>query len=160
MSMIGNYLPVTQAELDALYRDPNGIADFLVAHRDRIIDIGKAWHGIHFMLTGSVWDGPEPLNGVVLGGLPIGDIDLGYGPARGLSAARVKVVAEALEPMTEAIFCTRFDPGAMAQETIYPQIWAREGPEALKFLVEYFAVVRRVFLDAARNGHALILFVN
>lgn len=36
------------------------------------------------------------MNDVVLGGAPIGELDVGYGPARYLSPAEVKEVFEAL----------------------------------------------------------------
>jgi hypothetical protein len=58
-------------------------------HQKDIVDIDKAWHGIHFVLTGEVFDGSEPLVNVVMGGVPIGDEDVGQGWARGLSAKKV-----------------------------------------------------------------------
>src|SRR5919108_645463 len=41
------------------------------------VDLDKAWHAIHYMLTQSAWDGNEPLNFLVGGGAPVGDIDVG-----------------------------------------------------------------------------------
>src|SRR5688500_6275073 len=37
-------------------------------------DLDKAWHGIHYLLTGTAWEGAEPLNFLVAGGRPVGDI--------------------------------------------------------------------------------------
>jgi hypothetical protein len=45
-------------------------------------NLDKAWHGIHFLLTGTNWAGDPPLNFLVAGGAQVGDIDTGYGPAR------------------------------------------------------------------------------
>ena len=53
-------------------------------------DLDKAWHGIHYLLTGTAWAGAEPLNFIVCGGTEVGDIDVGYGPARVFSSNDVK----------------------------------------------------------------------
>src|SRR5262245_43187400 len=60
-----------------------------------VLDIHKSWHGLHWLLCQSAWDGPEPLKHAVLGGQEIGE-DLGYGPARLVDGAKVRAVAEAL----------------------------------------------------------------
>src|SRR5438270_9992408 len=42
-------------------------------------DVDKAWHGIHFLLTDSDWEGEGPLAFILHGGREINE-DLGYGP--------------------------------------------------------------------------------
>jgi hypothetical protein len=49
------------------------------------LGVDKAWHGIHVLLTGTAWEGSFPLNFTVSGGKEIGDVDVGYGPARARS---------------------------------------------------------------------------
>ena len=56
------------------------------------ICIDKAWGGLHYLLCGVMDAGRESVGLAVLGGTKIGD-DHGYGPARYLSASRVKTVA-------------------------------------------------------------------
>jgi hypothetical protein len=46
-----------------------------------IYEVDKAWHAIHFSLTGDPFEGRIPLNFLVTGGRSIGE-DLGYGPLR------------------------------------------------------------------------------
>jgi hypothetical protein len=64
------------------------------------IDLDKAWHGIHYLLTGTAegGDGPEAL--AILGGEEFGP-DVGYGPARFLLPGDVKAVSDALARLTE-----------------------------------------------------------
>lgn len=45
------------------------------------VDLGKAWHGIHWLLTGSPDSTDDVTSEAILGGQPVGE-DLGYGPAR------------------------------------------------------------------------------
>lgn len=67
MSMIGNYLPVSEEELNALKENPKLLSEFIYETKeDDIIDIDKAWHAIHFTLNGSEWEGSEPYFKVVL----------------------------------------------------------------------------------------------
>src|SRR5829696_7547426 len=39
----------------------------------------KSWHGLHFLLTGTAWEGEPPLNFLLAGGREI-DIGLGLSP--------------------------------------------------------------------------------
>ena len=160
MSMIGNLLAVTQSELDALYDDPAEISDFLYeTHEDDAVDIDKTWHAIHFMLTGQVYDGDGPVSQVILGGEPIGEEEIGYGPARGLSAAEVKDIDTALRAVSEADFRAKFDAAALTAADIYPQIWD-EGDAALDYLIPYFLTVKQFYEKAAQEQSAAILFIN
>src|SRR5687767_12235877 len=73
-------------------------------------DLDKAWHGLHYLLTRTAWEGDAPLNFLVAGGREVGDIDVGYGPARVLSAAEVRAAADALARLTDEELRSRFNP--------------------------------------------------
>lgn len=45
----------------------------------------KAWHGIHYLLTGTAWEGDPPLNFLVTGGREVGTEEIGIGPDEGLA---------------------------------------------------------------------------
>jgi hypothetical protein len=158
--MIGNMLAVPQAELDALYQDSVAVPDYLYRTRaDEGIDIDKAWHAIHFMLTGQLYGGDGPLAKAVLGGVPIGDEDVGYGPARGLSAVEVKEVSCALQQLSKSDLRAKFDAEALSEAEIYPEIWD-EADEALDYVLDNFFEMQRFYQDAATKDMAAILFVN
>jgi hypothetical protein len=160
MSMIGNLLALPQAELDALHAGHIPVSTYLYETRtDDIVDLDKAWNGIHFMLTGEMWGGTGPLANVILGGVPIGEEDVGYGPARSLTAAQASEVAQALAGISAADFRARFDAAALAEAEVYPQIW-EEGDDALDYVADYFEEARHFYQTAAEQGLAVIQFIN
>ena len=123
------------------------------------IDLDKAWHGIHFMLTGTAWEGAPPLNFLLHGGTDIGEVEVGYGPARGMTAAEVKAVAGALAGIDEAFMRARFDPAQMTQLDIYPGIWDRDpaDDDSLGYCLEYFSALRAFVMRAAERGVGLVI---
>lgn len=118
------------------------------------IDLDKAWHGIHFMLTGTAWEGEPPLNFPMHGGTVIGEVEVGYGSARGMTAAEVRTVAGALAGIDEAFMRARFDPAQMTRLDIYPGIWDRDPTEddSLGYCLEYFGALRAFVMRAAERG--------
>lgn len=123
-------------------------------------DLDKAWHGLHYLLTGSADEGQGPLAFLMAGGLPVGDLEVGYGPARVLSAAEVREVARALEPVDAAALRARFDPGAMMAAGVYPEIWDRDPAEddPLGYCLESFEDLKRFVGRAAQRGVGLVLY--
>ena len=49
-----------------------------------VADLDKAWHGLHYLFTGTDEGGNSPLDFLAVGGEEIGTIEVGYGPARAL----------------------------------------------------------------------------
>jgi hypothetical protein len=126
------------------------------------LDVDKAWHGIHFLLTGTAWQGSFPLNFIVSGGREIGDVDVGYGPARGLTSEDVRKLDAALEPLTSEEMKRRFDPEQMTRLQIYPEIWDRDPEEddSLGYLLEYYTDLRDFVRRTAERGHGLVVYLN
>jgi Domain of unknown function (DUF1877) len=159
VSMIACFLAISQDELDALYDEPSEIAAVLDGeYAAQIIDIDKAWHGIHFMLTENN-PASSPLAHAVLGNKKIGEEDVGYGPAQGIAAGSVKQIADTLNGVSEQAFRAMFDVKAMTNSEIYPDIWD-EGEESLSFLLAHFKVLQGFYADAAKAGKAVIAFLN
>jgi hypothetical protein len=126
------------------------------------LDVDKAWHGIHFLLTGTTWEGSFPLNFIVSGGKEIGDIDVGYGPARALMSEDVRALDGALEPLTSAELQRRFDPEQMTKLQIYPEIWDNDpdDDDSLGYLIEYYTDLRDFVRRTAERGHGLLVYLN
>ncbi|MGE3908388.1 MAG: DUF1877 family protein, partial [Chloroflexota bacterium] len=86
MSMMGMFAQATDEEIQGLLADPDEILVFLETREEldvtRVLELEKNWHALHWLLTGSKWEGEPPLNFIVLGGAGIGDVDVGYGAAR------------------------------------------------------------------------------
>ncbi|UQU66563.1 YfbM family protein [Couchioplanes caeruleus] len=121
------------------------------------LDLDKAWHGIHFLLTRSAWKTTPGAGEAVLGGDPVGE-DTGYGPARLLTADRVAAVAAGLRDLDAAALRTRYDAAALEEAEIYPGIWDADdvfetylGPNADQ--------LRAFYLAAARENQAVLLTI-
>lgn len=117
MSMICILRQTEEAEIKRFLLNPDGIGDFLCGDEEAEmeerpegeIDLDKAWHGIHFLLTGSAWEGAEPLCYLVTGGHQLGDEDIGYGPARALLPHEVAAFDAALSQVTVDDLRQRFN---------------------------------------------------
>ncbi len=160
MSMIGNFLQLTPGELQALIDDPVLVETFIYPDdedHENCIDVDKAWQGIHFLLTGDPWAGDAPLGDVVLGGTEFGE-DVGYGPARYITADDVKAVAVALTEITPAQLAAGYDSTGLQKNDVYPGIW--DELDAVEYLSSYYEVLRNYYLDAAANGNAMLKFIN
>src|ERR1700738_4806241 len=99
MGMIGNLRPASDSEIEHLLANPSEITRFLYgaeAERRERVRMNKAWQAIHFALPGSRLGGEEPLNFLVSEGTPVGEVDVGFGPARVLTRQQVSQLASAL----------------------------------------------------------------
>jgi hypothetical protein len=125
-------------------------------------DLGKAWHGIHFLVTGTADDGEPPLNFLVAGGTYVGHEDVGYGPARVFSAAESREIAAKLGGIDDDELRRRFAPEAMMAAKIYPEIWDRdpEDDDTLGYLMENVGTLREALATVTGNGHGLMVFLS
>lgn len=163
MELIGRRL--SDAELSAVRDDPETVEALLFGDLDDDdaempepeLDLDKFWHGVHFLLTGSAWGlGDGVAGAAVLGGEEIGE-DGGYGPARLVTADRVRSVADALDALDDDTLRTRFDRPAMKAAEIYPDIWDEDvSPDGF---LAHVAELRRFYRTAADNGQALLLMI-
>ena len=168
MSMIGNFRRLPELDLARLLADPELIGDYLGDEEPpegfgpfADLDVDKAWHGIHFLLTGTPWAGEAPWNFIACGGTEIGDVDVGYGPARGFTSAQVREIASALVSMPPERLATRFDPKAMMAAEIYPTIWDRDpkDDDTCGYVIEYYDALRAFVAGAAAEGEALLVYI-
>ena len=144
------YLPVT--DLDALERDPDVAATWFADGEP--MDLGKAWHAIHFLLNGSAWGGSAPLFDAVLGGTPLGD-PTSYEPVRFVAPAEVVAVAEAL-PAAEEL-TPRFTHKALRQAEVYPDAQWEEADALTAFVLPAYARLVELFTAAAAAGAAVLI---
>lgn len=166
MSMMGNYLRISGAELEAVLQSPEQISDFLYSEEagfkpaaGQHLDIDKSWHLIHFLLTGRAWDGEDPLRNVVLGGSEIGDQDVGYGPARYLRPSQVCEISGTLSSISGDELWRRFDVTKVRAAEIYPSGW--EGiDEERSYILENFEALKAFFNEAAQENEAMLLYLN
>lgn len=125
-----------------------------VTGRHETLSLDKAWHGLHYILTGAVEPAGTPLGQAVLGGIEVGEDFSGYGPARVLDPALTASIARALEsPELEDETRARFDPQRMTELRIYPFGW---NAESLHWLLSALRDLRLFFAGASAHGRAII----
>jgi hypothetical protein len=162
MSMIGNLRPASDVEIARLLANPADITRFLygadVDARERVV-LDKAWHAIHFALTGSRLGGDEPLNFLVSEGTPVGEVDVGYGPARVLYSEQVRSIATALAPIPPEHVAQRIDLRQLDEEVIYPGNWQRDGLN-VDYVTSTYRDMRELIARLAEQGLGLVLYIN
>ena len=165
MSMMGNFRALPDEELQALFANPSRVEQLLyesllgAAANGNELDVDKAWHGLHFLLTGTAWGGSFPLSFIVAGGEEVGD-DLGYGPARGLTSADVRTVDAALQPLAPDKLGQRFDAERMTELQIYPDGWSHDPEGEREYLLDFYADLRAFVHRTAEQGHALLVYLS
>jgi hypothetical protein len=124
-------------------------------------DLDKAWHGIHYLLTGTAWEGDPPLNFLVTGGREVGDEEVGYGPARTFTPAETREIAGALAALSDEQLRARFAPQEMMRLEVYPEIWDRDpaGDDTLGYLMEYTGQLRAALASVVERGHGLLVTI-
>jgi len=126
----------------------------------RHLDIEKAWHAVHFIVAGTAWetDDSEPATLCVLGGDECGE-DAGYGPARLHGPAAVAAIAAAL-PAADSLR-PRYDPAAFERAEIYPGHWETAPiDETWDWIAGAYDQVRALYREAARAGHAVVVWID
>ena len=77
MGMVGCFAAVPSETLQRLRTDPDSIDEYLNPNDGEdeppdYVEIDKAWHGIHYLLTGRSQGGTEPLLLTIFGGEEFG----------------------------------------------------------------------------------------
>ncbi len=163
MSMIGTFVQATDDEIGRLLSAPKELGDFL-AHREesrdgRVVDIDKTWHALHWLLTGTEYEGEPPLNFILAGGTEIGDEDVGYGVPRAFTSDEVRGIDEALTQVPAADLLARYDGNAMRD--LYPGIWdiPDERDANFDYLATNFDVLKGFIARAREQGLGLIAYL-
>lgn len=162
MAMNGNLRPASDVEIERLLANPSEITRFLygsAADASAQVALDTAWHAIHYVLTGSRLGGDAPLNFLVDEGTPVGEVDVGYGPARVLTSEQVRRIADALARIDPADVARKVDVKRFDQEAIYPGNWQRNG-DGVEHVVSNYRQMRELIVRTADEGRGLILYIN
>jgi hypothetical protein len=166
MSMIGEYLRVTAAELDRAIRDPDWALDFVEEVQDaeeetkpapaeaRHFTTYKAWDLLRFLLERTGF----PVN-VIHGEEPFAeDEDWGYGPPRYLRPERVRLAAEALRATSYAQLISGVEPAELTSAEVYPLGWSEPG--SLEWGRPGYDGLTQFFEAAARADDAMLVWLD
>jgi len=118
------------------------------------ISLDKAWHGLHFLFSGSSAPGSLPASFLLAGGS-----DIGFD-------SRIVLPGEALQfgafvaSLGLDLLRARFDPAAMERLDVYPSvIWKRDGQEGLEWLLEFHDRLPGFFRDIAEEKHGYVITI-
>jgi hypothetical protein len=161
MSMIYRVFAIPDDIARETLADPERIHDLLVSLDESAngLSLEKGWHGLHFLMTGDPWAGDPPLNFLTLGGEEVGDIDVGYGPARIFRAPSVAVIHEALENFPDSNIDARLDQAVFNAAQIYPPIWNEPRADLVAEYTHFLQVLKENVSKAADSHQALLLVV-
>lgn len=119
-------------------------------------DLDKAWHGLHFLMTGTAWAGNPPLNFILAGGTEVANSD-GH-TTRLYSSAQLREIHRALKSVDPLQLQSAYDPAAMMKLQIYPGIWERDA-HGFEYCMDHLAGLKKFVAraDQAGLGMATIL---
>ena len=120
-------------------------------------DFEKSWHGLHYLLTGTAWEGDPPLNFLMGGGREL-ELEDGEPPLHTHSSADTRRIADALTRLTDEEARRRVNPAEMSRLEIYPEIWDDAG--AVEYLIEEVRRLRDTVSGVAGRGHGLLVSIS
>ena len=171
MGMYAEYIRITPGLLDKFIADPSlievmeeideledaDIPNEFEGEQFARVNIDKAWHGIHYLLTGKSFGGQPPFAAVVYGGKAL--IDTLYEDLRYLTPEEVADISKALTSLPSTELKRRYNPVAMEEADIYPHIWERDGEGAIGFLIDNYEVLVNFYREAAEEGDAMLITI-
>jgi len=136
--------------IDELVDDANGT--------DGLLELDKSWHGLHYLLTGTAWEGEPPACFLLRGGSVILPDD-GEGATRVLSKTEVRDLAAFLAGLPAGEVKARFVWETMMELQIYPQIWDRPAAEddTRGWLMGCYGQLEQFVASAAERGLSLLI---
>jgi hypothetical protein len=117
--------------------------------------LDKAWHGVHYVLSGAAGPGESLISQAVLGGVEFhGEADFsGYGSARYFTVEQVAAIAQVLGGFdVEHEAAGRFDAARMNELGIYPG-WH---PADAGLVAGELRRLRGFYSEAGRGGRAIV----
>lgn len=166
MSMIGEYLRVTAAELERAIQDPDWALDLVEEVQDaeeqseptpaeaRHFSTYKTWDLLRFLLARAEF----PVN-VIHGEQPFAeDDDWGYGPPSYLRPERVRLAAQALRTTTYDQLISDVDPSELTRAEVYPLGW--DEPRSLDWGRDRYEGLAHYFQAAAAADDAILVWLD
>lgn len=166
MSMIGEYVRVTAAELDRAIQDPDWALSLVEEIQDaeeepepapteaRHFSTYKTWDMLRFLLAHADF----PVN-VIHGEEPFAeDEDWGYGPPRYLRPERVRLAAQVLRTTTYDQLIDGVEPAELTRAEVYPMGW--DEPGTLEWGRPWYGDLTQFFEAAAAADEAMLVWLD
>ena len=153
---MGMYGEVTAATQDEFEQVSGGLFGRFFGSRtatEDSVSLEKAWHGLHYLLTGEAWGGQGPLAFLLSGD------DADEGGPRWFSTGETKKIHDALKAVSDDQLWSRFDADVMEDQDIYPLIWDEPEEELKEEYVMYFNDLKQVVAAAAASDRGLMISI-
>ncbi|MAP95540.1 MAG: hypothetical protein CMK07_11370 [Ponticaulis sp.] len=131
-----------------LYEFPDG------GMEGRTVDLDKAWHGIHFLLTGEVWAGDNPKSFLITGGQMI----LKDPPTRSFTSAETRQISDALSDYTIESLRAGYRPEDFKENDIYPALDWRSS-DFDEYVLPYFKDLQEFLKVCVRDECGFLLML-
>ena len=119
--------------------------------------LGKVWHGLHYLLTGSAESGAPPLD---VFAVAIRQLRTGAEGRHTLDPGQVKELHRALESITPDTLRLRWDPDRMASAGVYWADYFQSHPDSeYGHQLALFAEVKGFVAEAASHNMGLLVEV-
>jgi hypothetical protein len=130
-----------------------------------VLDLEGSWHGLHFLFTGTAWDGELPASFLVKGGTELEDTDDNDElVVRALDPGQVRAIDEFLQSLSGLALEQGYDARRMAQLKIEPgALRATDNPQeqpGLAQLLEAFEGLRAYVRDTCERGQGIVIQVS
>lgn len=174
MGMVMALRRLAPVEAAQIVEDPDLVPDLIYGRDDepidkaefrgppdkiRLLDLNKSWHIIHFLLTGTDYDGEPPANALMDGAI-VGEKEVGYQVPMLLSAGQVKAFADHLVSLGKETLMGRWDVDRMLEKEVYmAEIAQRDGDEMVDYVMEYFDELRIFARAAADSGEQILVVI-
>ncbi len=122
-------------------------------------DLDKAWQGIHYCLNKTAFEAEPPMDFLTVGGEVVGDVEVGYGPARVIRSGDVERIHRLLSEIDVAALRERYDPAEMDRLDIYPNIWVRDGDDGFDYIAEHFERLKGFVAHCAGHGLGMAVYL-
>jgi hypothetical protein len=143
---------VTPDEISRLRREP---AWYPERRPLESYSLGKVWHGLHYLLTGSADSGTGPLD---LFAVAIRQLRTGAEGRNTLDPGQVKELHRALESIAPGALQLRWEPDRMASAGVYWADYFQGHPESeYEHQLALFAEVKGFVAEAASKNMGLLV---
>lgn len=157
--VLGWLLRLTPVTIEEVNPDPTPPQGATLGEPAPHLDLDKAWQPLHFLLTGTAWEGEEPACYIVRGGEElIEDDDYGYSSIRALTPEQMKRFDEFLRTLSHDMLRQRFDRDRMVELEIYskPRRQPARSRDEMPSLLQAFDDLRSfAAITAHRNAGAI-----
>jgi len=159
MGATANFKILNEDERYTLLGDTDAIETFLFGEDcdfpRNVFDLDKAWHTIHYLLTGCLETDGSVLGDAILGGRELGP-NLGYGAARLLDPQRVKEIDAALRTVD---LKSRIEAARPDELLLKKLFFVRELKRDATYLIFKFERLKDCYEQAAKTSSSVLAFL-